>query len=112
LLSDLDYDAAADRTEDLLQTSAYDYRTHFEAPEERASIYAPTRYAGFSTLQPASMYFKQAPQIAAAVRDLVAEDTVSGPLGVGMFGGSLERFTAAADQFDSDYANQRQRRFN
>jgi hypothetical protein len=112
LLSDLDYDAAADRTEYLLQTSAYDYRTHFEAPKERATVYAPTRYAGLITLQPASTYISQAPQIAAAVRNLVADDTGSGPLGVGMFGGSLERFTAAADQFDGDYANQRQRRFN
>lgn len=114
LLSDLDYDAAADRCEYLLQTSAYDYRTHFEPPAGRAPAYAPTRYAGLTTLKPASTYVSQTPQIAAAVRDLVADSTADattkGPLGAGMFGGSLERFTTAANQFDRDYASQSPRR--
>jgi hypothetical protein len=113
LLSDLDFDAASERAEYLLETSTYDYVANLKASEERANAYAPTRYAGLRTLQPVDMNFSRTPSVSAAVRALLAQDTAAGPLGTGMFGGSLERFTAAADQFDTQYVEAvQQRRFS
>jgi hypothetical protein len=110
LLSELDYDAASERAEYLLETSTYDYAANLEPSDDRANAYAPTRCAGFSTLKPEGMSFSQKPQVSTGVRALLAQDTTAGPLGTGMFGGNLERFTAAADQFDQHYAQAAQQR--
>jgi hypothetical protein len=116
LLTKADFERAAATAEYLLEVSSYDWKRTLPTTEGQANAYAPTRIAGFSL--PRSDEWKNArPRIAAQVRAFIARDMgfgmPSAPLAAGMFGGDLTRFTAAAEEFDTEYqSHQQQRRFS
>lgn len=107
LLTDADLDRAAETTEYLLAASSIDWNTQAPGSESGAStMNTPPRYGGY-WLPRAGMWGQETPRIAQHARAVAEAD--GGPVQAGMFGGSLDRFVTAADQFDTAFQDFAQR---
>jgi len=105
LLTAADLDRTVETTEYLLAVLSVDWNAQASETDSQ-TMHAPPRYGGY-WLPRAGMWGHETPRIAQHARAVIAAD--SGPVQAGLFGGNIDRFVRAADQFDAAFQDFAQR---